>query len=225
MEGFHMRIIDISMTIHHNMPVYKNIEAKRPVHTIEKRIPPDSVNESALCLNLHTGTHIDSPFHMLQGGYPTEQLNLASLITRCKVVDLTSVEDGISESDLVDLGIEPGDFLLFKTRNSFEEDFNPAYIYLKACGARYLAKKQIKGVGIDSLGIERAQPDHETHAVLLKQEIIIIEGLQLKDVAAGQYTMIALPLKIRNADGAPARVVLIDGPIEIGNQHQSQFMD
>lgn len=210
-----MRIIDISMTIHHDMPVYKNLEAKRPRHVVEKQIPPDSINESSLTLNLHTGTHIDSPFHMMAEGYTTEFLALEKLVTRCKVIDLTSVEDGITRSDLSGLAIEPGDFLLFKTRNSFEDAFNPAYIYLKADGAAYLAERRIKGVGIDALGIERAQPGHETHTALLSQEIVIIEGLQLKDVSAGSYTMIALPVKIRHADGAPARVILIEGAFEL----------
>lgn len=210
-----MRIIDITMTIHHDMPVYKNLEAKRPVHVVEKRMPPDTINESSLTLNLHTGTHIDSPFHMMAEGYPTECLDLEKLITPCKVIDLMTVEDGIAREDLEHLAIEPGDFLLFKTRNSLDEGFRPDYIYVKESGARYLAEKQIKGVGIDTLGIERAQPGHETHIALLERDILIIEGLSLKDVAPGSYTLIALPLKIRNADGAPARVILIDGAIGI----------
>lgn len=210
-----MRIIDISMTIQPDMQVYKNLAAKRPIHIFEKKMPPDTVNESSLTMNLHTGTHIDSPFHMLSDGYPTDQLSLEKLITACKVFNLTAVEDGITQADLEHLPIEPGDFLLFKTRNSYEETFNPNYIYLKESGARYLAKKRIKGVGIDALGIERSQPGHETHTVLLRHEIIIIEGLVLKAVDPGLYTMIALPLKISHADGAPARIVLIEGAIDL----------
>ena len=203
-----MRIFDISMTIQPDMMVYRNQESKRPVHVIERQIPPDTVNDSTLTLNLHTGTHIDSPFHMTADGYATEFLNLEKLITRCRVLDLTAVTDGISQSDLMELKIEAGDFLLLKTRNSYSDNFDPAFIYLKADGAAYLAERRIKGVGIDSLGIERAQPNHETHLALLKQEIIIIEGLRLKDVPAGEYNLIALPLKIRNADGAPMRAIL-----------------
>ncbi len=209
-----MRIIDITQTIHPDMPVYKNLEAKRPVHVVERRIPPDTVNESRLTLNLHTGTHIDSPFHMISGGYPTECLDLQQLLTPCRVIDLTAVEDGITRFDLEGISIAAGDFLLFKTRNSFDQGFQADYIYLKESGARYLAEKQIKGVGIDTLGIERAQPGHETHIVLLEKGILILEGLLLKDVEPGPYTLIALPLKISQADGAPARVVLIDGLIE-----------
>jgi arylformamidase len=206
-----MHIIDVSMTIQPDMMIYKNREANRPVHTVERKIPPDSVNESSLKINLHTGTHIDSPFHMLENGAPTECLPLDKLVTRCKVLDLTDVEDGIGQADLAGLPIQPGDFLLLKTKNSLAETFDPDYICLKADGAAWLAAQQIKGVGIDSLGIERAQPGHETHITLLGKDIIIIEGLRLKDVPVGEYTLIALPVKIKDADGAPARVILIDG--------------
>lgn len=206
-----MRIIDISMTIHHDMPVYKNKAENRPVHLFERRMPPDSVNESSLWINLHTGTHIDAPLHMLKGGWTTEHLPLESLLTPCRVLDLTQVEGGITADMLAPFHIQPHDFLLFKTRNSFDESFRDDFIYLEESGAKLLAKIGIKGVGTDALGIERAQPEHGTHLALLEKDIIIIEGLALKDVAPGNYYLLALPLKIKGADGAPARVVLLDG--------------
>jgi len=197
------------------MPVYKNRENKRPVHTVEMTIPPDTINESSLSLNLHTGTHIDSPFHMMADGYPTEYLPLEKLITRCQVYDLTGVENGIYREDLEKLPIMAGDFIILKTRNSFDDAFRPDFISVKESGARFLVERQIKGIGIDGLSVESAQPGHETHLALLEQEILIIEGLALKDVEPGSYTMIALPLKISNADGAPARVILIEGEIDL----------
>ena len=75
-----MRVIDISMTVRPDMPVYRDAPAKRPAHTVERSIPPDGVNESRLSMNLHTGTHLDSPFHMIRGGWPTEFLPLERLI-------------------------------------------------------------------------------------------------------------------------------------------------
>ncbi len=86
----------------------------------------------------------------------------------------------------------------------------PDFIYLKKSGAEFLAEQGIIGVGIDALGIERAQPNHETHNILMEKGIIIIEGLRLKEVPTGNYFMCALPLKIKGADGAPARVVLME---------------
>ena len=66
-------------------------------------------------------------------------------------------------------------------------------------------------MGIDALGVERSQPGHETHLALLGHDIMVLEGLALKDVAEGRYLLIALPLLIDGADGAPARAVLVEG--------------
>lgn len=208
-----MRVIDISMTVRGDMPVYHNAVEKRPRHTVERRIPPDSVNESALSFNLHTGTHLDSPFHMIRGGWATELLPLERLVTPCRVLDLTHVRQGITRDDLAGFGIAQGDFLLFKTGNSAFDQWREDFVYLEKSGARYLADLNISGVGTDALGIERAQPGHETHITLLEKEIIILEGLRLAHVAPGRYVLIALPVKIADADGAPTRAVLLEGEL------------
>ena len=208
-----MRVIDISMTIREDMPVYHDTPAKRPVHTVERSIPPDSVNESRLSMNLHTGTHLDSPFHMIRGGQPTEMLELERLITPCRVLDLTGVEGRITRDDLAGFDIHEGEFLLLKTSNSAYETWREEFVYLEKSGAEYLASLRVSGVGTDALGIERAQPGHETHIALLKNEIIILEGLRLGHVEAGRYLLIALPIKIARADGAPTRAVLLEGSL------------
>lgn len=205
-----MKIIDISMTIHPGMPVYKNLPEKRPVHTMEKMMPRDSVNESALLMNLHTGTHFDSPKHMQKDGWPTEFLSLEKLLTPCRVLDLTHVVGGIGKDDLLPYDIKHSEFILLKTHNSYETEFNPDFIYLMKDAAVYLADTEIRGVGIDALGIERSQPGHETHLSLMEKDVLILEGLMLKDIEEGSYFMIALPIKIRDAEGAPARVILLD---------------
>ena len=208
-----MRIFDISMTVRKDMPVYRDAPAKRPVHTVERSIPPDGVNESAIWFNLHTGTHLDSPFHMIRGGWPTEFLPLERLIARCRVLDLTRAEGRIARKDLEGFDIRPGEFVLLKTENSRHDRWRDEFVYLERSGAEYLASIPISGVGIDALGIERAQPGHETHIALLEREIIILEGLRLRHVEPGNYLLIALPVKIADADGAPARAVLIDGEL------------
>ncbi len=211
-----MRIIDISMPIHHGMQVYKNREEKRPVRTVERVIPRDSVNESNIRMNLHTGTHIDAPFHMMEEGWTAEQLPLEKLIIPCRVLDMTHVKDGITKADLEGFDIKGGEFLLFKTRNSFDyPEFRLDFIYLKGDGAEYLRDLKVAGVGIDTLGIERDQPGHETHLALLANDMMIVEGLMLKDVVPGRYLLIALPLLIEGADGAPARAVLVEGDLPV----------
>ncbi|MDZ5610602.1 cyclase family protein, partial [Bacillus pseudomycoides] len=59
-----------------------------------------------------------------------------------------------------------------------------------------------------ALGVERSQPGHPTHKALFGANIIVIEGLRLKDVPADQYFMVAAPLKLVGTDASPARVLL-----------------
>jgi len=204
-----MIIYDISMTIEKEMGVYKNKDEKRPVIKFERKIPKDSINESSMYMNLHTGTHIDAPYHVDDNGATIENVDLNKLITKCRVLDLTKVVDKITKEDLICKNIMPGEFLLLKTKNSFTEEFEPGFVYVEKSGAEYLVEKGIIGVAIDSFGIERAQANHETHKTLFEKGVTIIEGVRLKDIAEAEYFMCALPLKIKGADGAPARIVLI----------------
>jgi len=205
-----MAIYDVSMEIHDNMMVYKNKKEKQPKRKITHKYLKNGVNESKISLGLHTGTHIDAHLHMSENGDTIENVKLSKLISKVRVLDFTHLNDGITAEDLMKKDIEKENFILFKTRNSFEDTFNRKFIYLEKSGAEYLKDKSLAGVGTDSLGIERSQPGHPTHKILMENGIIIIEGLRLKDIKEGEYMMYALPLKIRGGDGAPARVVLED---------------
>ena len=83
------------------------------------------------------------------------------------------------------------------------------FIYLDPSGATYLRDKRVIGVGIDGLGIERVQPGHETHKILMETGSVIMEGLQLQDVPEDEYLLVAVPLKVIGAEAAPVRALLI----------------
>ncbi|SDG22926.1 Kynurenine formamidase [Thermoanaerobacter thermohydrosulfuricus] len=202
-----MKIYDISMEIHENMTVYKNKKEKRPKHTIT--VDSGDVRESRISMDMHTGAHIDAPLHMIRGVDTVENIDLNKVITKCKVFDFTNISDKITSEDLASKDIQKGDFIIFKTRNSFREDFDFEFVYLDKSGAQFLKEKGVIGVGIDALGIERNQPEHETHKILLGAGIVILEGLRLKDVEEGEYFLYAAPLKIRGAEASPTRAVLI----------------
>ena len=102
-----MRIIDNTMPISPTMPTYKERVEKRPTHTWASRLPQDSANESVYQLNLHTGTHLDAPLHMMMNGKTTaDALPLESLIVRAKVNDLRSVDDKEGIQDTEDVQFE-----------------------------------------------------------------------------------------------------------------------
>lgn len=203
------QIYDISMPIKPSMPVYKGKDFKRPIISIDSDFSTGTAFETRLEMNLHTGTHLDTPLHMIPDGYTMENVDLSKVVTKCKVLDLTDVKENITDKDLLDLSIKEGDFILLKTRNSYEDILETEFVYLDKSGADYLTKLKIKGVGIDSLGIERNQPDHETHISLFDSDIMILEGLRLKDIEEGEYFLSASPLLIPGAEAAPVRAYLM----------------
>ena len=130
------------------------------------------------------------------------------------MIEILDVKESIGLSELEKIDLVGVDRVLFKTKNSRwwennEIKFKEKFVYLSEEGARYLVEQDVKLVGIDYLSVERFKSlDHETHHLLLRNEVVIIEGLNLSGVTQGEYELMALPLKLKGADGSPARVVL-----------------
>lgn len=204
-----MKLYDISMTVSPEIMTYKSNPANKPDFHVQADFTNASHYETKVTSNLHTGTHIDAPLHMIENGATMESYDLERFITPCRVLDLTQVVDRIHKEDLEGFNIQPDEFLLFKTKNSWDVTFNNEFVFLAEDGAKYLAAIGINGAGTDALGIERSQPDHMTHKTLLGNGIIIIEGLRLAEVPAGAYQLIALPVKLANVEASPTRAVLI----------------
>jgi len=211
-----MKIIDISWPISVETTGYKD----RKVVAFEeiKSFDVDTVRESAILLNSHTGTHIDAPSHFIRDGKTIDQVALSQLVGPCKVVDLTHVAEEITAEVLQakesEMSFSAGDIILLKTTNSAilpTDPFSPRFVYLHHSGAEYLLQKKVQAVGIDYLGIERSQPHHPTHIDLMKNNVVIIEGLRLQSVKQGSYFVCCLPLAIQALEAAPARAILIEG--------------
>ncbi len=205
-----MKIHDISTLIHEDMIVYKNKEDKKPKITVVSDYDSGTHYESRAYLDMHVGTHMDAPLHMIKEGDTIDNQDLYKCVTKCKLFDLTHVKEEIVMDDIKDLSINEGDFIIFKTRNSFSEEFDFKFVFISTDVAKFLSEKKIKGVGIDALSVERDNPLHETHDYLLSSGIAVVEGLYLKDVKEGEYFLVVLPLKIKGGEGAPARAILIE---------------
>lgn len=206
-------IYDITVPIYEGIPIYKGDPAVK-VEIFTSIAKGDTANVTRLCFGAHTATHIDAPSHFIEGGKKIHELELEKLIGKCKVIEI--------EKDVV--AIEPKHFsnlkgterVLFKTRNSDfwsepEGSFRQDFTYITPEAALALAENQIKLVGIDYLSVEKfGSRDFPTHMTLLKKEIVILEGLDLRKVPAGDYELICLPMKIisETGDGAPARAIL-----------------
>jgi len=208
-----MKVYDISLTLRQRMPVYpgERTPLLEPTSTIERG---DLYNVSRLSISTHTGTHVDAPLHFLPGGTPVDQLPVDVLVGPALVVEMP-VEQEIIAADLEAAAIPAGtERLLLKTRNSRlldDDDFRPDFVYLTLDAARWLVERGVRLLAIDYLSVEQmdAQPN-VVHQTLLQAGVVIVEGADLRQVAAGPYLLACLPLKIEGADGSPVRAVLVE---------------
>jgi arylformamidase len=206
-----MKIWDISRPLSEDMTVYKNRDAKRPRRTVTMDYSRGSYFESRLDTDMHCGTHLDAPLHMIEGGKTIEQIPPGDLMGPCTVMDLTGVKEKITAADLEPLDIQPGAIVLLKTANSLREDYDPRFVYLEEDAALLLASLPVRVLGVDSMSVERDKPGHPVHKTLMRAGIHIVEDLRLGDVEPGAYFFIAMPLRIRGAEASPVRAVLVRG--------------
>jgi arylformamidase len=210
-----MQTYDISLTISPSLPVWPGdprIEFER-TSEIEKG---DQANVTRMNMGVHTGTHVDAPFHFLGGETPTvEELSLRTLTGRAYVLHLPDEVDAIDRKILELMEIPPRTRrLLFRTRNSKSwadkaHPFNKDFVAITADGAEFLVEHSIKLVGVDYLSVAPFDVPRPTHEILLRAGTVIVEGLDLSQVSQGRYTLYCLPLKLAGCDGAPARAILI----------------
>ena len=208
--GVMMKIHDVTRMISEDMTVYKDRESKKIKRTVVADYEKADYYESRMDMDMHCGTHIDAPLHMIKGGDTIEKYDLSKFIGDCKVFDLTDVDEAIRKKDIENLDIQKDDIVIFKTKNSFDKGYNPKFVYIEEDAAMYLSEKGIKTVGIDAMSIERDKKEHPSHKIILGANIGVIEDLYLKDVSEGQYFLSALPLNIRGSEASPIRAVLIE---------------
>ena len=199
-----MKIIDITRPLSEDILIYPG------------DVPPVFRQENhghylitALHMSTHTGTHIDAPVHYLKNGDTIDTIPLPQIIGMCRVLDVTRAGTSITANNLKGR-LDGIDRLLLKTSFSGTNRFEENYPSLAADAARLITGYDMKCVGIDSPSIESYECDGTVHRELLSRGCIIIELLDLSNVEEGDYTLVALPLRLKGLDGSPARVLLID---------------
>ncbi len=208
-----MRYIDLTQTISPGMPVYPGTEP--PLISQPCTIEQDGFNERKLTLYSHTGTHLDSPAHILKNGVTLDRLPLEHFCGSATVIDATGTPGLEIPLQLLDtLGEDKVDFVIFYTgwyHKWSEPDYFDGFPVLAPETAHQLAARGIKGVGIDAISVD---PVHTTeftiHKILLNRGMVIIENLtNLKSLAGKKFTLYCFPLKIEAADGSPVRAVAV----------------
>jgi arylformamidase len=162
-----------------------------------------------MTLGTHTGTHLDAPSHYLKGGRTVDEIPPERLAGPAQVLDCSDTGSVIG----------PGCFagrlngtrtLLLKTGFSERQEFDPGYPSLSLEAAQVLIDTGITCLGIDTPSIEGYDCDGSVHRLLLGREMIVLELLDLSAVPAGNYFMVALPMRLKGADGSPVRAILWD---------------
>ena len=170
------------------------------------------VNVTFCRMTAHTVTHMDAPCHFVKGGTSIDTFPIHTGIGEACVVELSRDCQVVRDADLRDKGIQRGDRVLLKTRNSetrwANADFHSDYVALDLSGAHFLVEAGVALVGVDYLSVGVFDGDGPaTHRALMQAGIWIVEGLDLSRVTGGRYDLVCLPLRLQGADGAPARVV------------------
>jgi arylformamidase len=203
--------IDVSVPLRTGMVHWPDNPPVRIERTMElERGDPATV--SSLSMGVHTGTHMDAPVHFERGGVGIDQMPLDATLGPARVIE---IQDPVSikRAELERAGLQPGERVLFRTRNSERcwgtDDFIEDFVFISRDAAALLAECRVRTVGVDYLSVGGYREDgEETHHALLRAGIWLIEGLNLSPVRAGTYELVCLPLRIAGGDGAPARAVL-----------------
>jgi len=216
-----MTIIDLTHAIRAGMPAYPGTE---PPQFLEAcTIAQDGFAEKRITLFSHTGTHMDAPAHIIQGGATLDQLPIERFCGKACVVDVPP----LSRRTITMAMVKPlknllaeVDFVLFRSGWSDlwqDERYFKGYPVLTPKAAEWISGFGLKGLGVDMISVDREGSTlFPIHRILLGRNILIIENLtHLDALPRGIFTFWCLPIKIKDGDGAPVRAVAVSASPEI----------
>lgn len=213
------QVFDVTVPFGANIPGWPGQPATE-VTPLSRVAQGHGANVSWLQLSSHAGTHVDANWHFIDDGHKLLEIPVERWCGPCHVAHIPDTVDQISAADLEAASIPAGtDRLLLRSRNSRQWEgwdrvtpvpFREDYVGVLPDAAQWLVDHGVRLVGTDSLSVGTFGPQNrETHLTLLGNDVLVIELLDLSQIAPGPYTLICLPLKLAIGDGAPARVVLV----------------
>jgi arylformamidase len=206
-----MRIHDISQPLGEETAVWPGDHAVE-VGWSMRCDAGDAVNVALLTTTVHGGTHIDGYRHISDAGETAAHMPLEAYVGRCRVIDAAGA--AVLDVRVID-GIDVGaaERVLFRTRTTVDATEFPArFAHIDPALAQRLADAGVRLVGTDAPSIDPVDSKSlDAHHIFMRGRVAILENVVLGDVAAGEYTLVALPLKLVEADSSPVRAVLIEG--------------
>ncbi|WP_342472051.1 cyclase family protein [Metasolibacillus sp. FSL H7-0170] len=199
--------IDITQPLNKNIATWAG-DTKFIYETVATKEHTGSVNVGMLQMSLHSGTHMDAPFHFDNNGQTFEQLDLERCIGKVVVVECLDSE--FIEMSHVAGKITGVNAVFFKTKTLANAHIFPQEVpTLTIETVAYLKESDINLIGVDVPSVDKVtSKELPIHHALVESDIYIVENLLLEHIKAGRYEMIILPLLIEGADGSPVRAVI-----------------
>lgn len=205
-----MKYFDISRTLQPETAVWPGDAPFEIIQRLE-RSQGHSVNLTTLQLSAHTGTHVDAPSHFADDEKTIDVVEIRPFWGQAQVVSVTKTAGPLYPEDFANVDLGRASRLLVRSAASNLDPrlFPSRYVFPSPELAEYLGDKRIILYGTDGPSMDAE--DSKTldgHHALLRNDIAILEWLDLSNVPDGVYELAALPLKIEGGDGSPVRAIL-----------------
>jgi arylformamidase len=202
------RLWDISPAVADGFPVFPGDTpfAHRWTWTLGPGCP---VNVSEVTLSPHTGAHTDAPLHYDPAGASIGDVDLGPYLGPCRVIHAIGVGSLVEPAHLARRleGTPPR--VLLRTCQRVPAAWDPAFTAIAPAALELLHHHGVRLVGIDTPSLDPEQSKTlDSHQVVRKHKMAILEGIVLDAVAEGDYELIALPLRWKGLDASPVRAVL-----------------
>ena len=192
-----MKIYDISQEIF-NCVVYPGDTAPK-AKKVRRTDKGDTYNLTDITMCVHNGTHIDAPFHFLGDGKTVDMIPIEKTVGICYVAEFCGklgADDALTILNMA--GNEAGRRILIK-----------GDVIVTREAANVFSGYSIDLIGVESQSVGEPSGPMEVHKIFLEKDVVILEGLRLDAVEAGEYFLNATPINFGGIDGAPCRAILI----------------
>ncbi len=175
---------------------------------------PEVTEANQIVMATHNGTHLDSPAHFYPRAAHLDDFPLSHFIRPALVVEIADPE-AVRAAELEEVALEPGEAILFRTRNSREGlvtsgEFTESFVPIARDAAQWCVDRKAPLVGHDYITVDAyGGREAPAHHLLLGNGIVVLEGANLRNVPPGRYTLFCLPLSMKGAEGSPCRAVLL----------------
>lgn len=193
-----VKIIDISQEV-----LSCNVYPGDPTPEAERLLrieQGDVCNLTGFSMCAHNGTHIDAPSHFIKNGRNIDDILLESVVGYCYVIEHSGA---MTASDAV-CAVKKAQHAGAGERILIAGD-----VTVTEEAATVFAEAELKLIGNEGQTVGPADAPMQVHLILLGADIILLEGIVLKNVSEGKYFLSAAPLNFKGFEGSPCRAYLI----------------